>query len=143
MAATSLLWRRRALPLCALAAAALVLVLGAPWARAASLLQFDVWMRDVDRRTVSVQRAINARQIDAAKADARELERLYGLMAEYFVHDYPAADAVQMSQDGRLLAALIPGAIDREAYDEAIEAARTLSKTCNDCHDPYKPLPAR
>jgi hypothetical protein len=61
-------------------------------------------------------------------------------MEQYFVHDYPAADAAQISQDGRLLAALIPGALERQDFDAAAQAARTIALACNDCHDPYKPF---
>jgi hypothetical protein len=118
-------------------------VLSAPLAHAASQFQFDVWMRDVDHLSVSVQRAIAARDLKAAKADAQELERLYALMAQYFVHDYPAADGEQMSQDGRALASSIPAALDRQAFDEAALAARDIARACNDCHDPYKPLPPK
>jgi hypothetical protein len=127
-------WLRLAVPACAW------LMLASPVSRAASQLQFDVWMRDIDRRSVSVQQHIAARRLDDAGVDARELERLYGLMEQYFVHDYPANDAAQMSQDGRLLAALIPGALDRQDFDAAAQAARTIALACNDCHDPYKPF---
>jgi len=127
-------WRRLAVPAIA------GLLLAAPSIQAASQLQFDIWMRDIDRRSVSVQRHIAAQESDAANLDARELERLYGLMEQYFAQDYPAADAAQFSQDGRLLAALIPGALERGDFEAAARAARTLALACNDCHDPYKPF---
>jgi hypothetical protein len=117
----------------------LALLLALP-ARSASVFEFDVWMRAIDQRSVSVQRHIEARRLDAATADARELERLYGLMERYFIDDYAARDGAQISQDGRLLAALIPGALQRGDFDAAARAARDIALACNDCHDPYKPF---
>lgn len=115
-------------------------LLGAPASRAASQFEFSVWMRAIDQRSVSVQKHIAARNLDPARADARELERLYELMERYFQHDYPAEDAVKVSRDGKQQAAFIPTALDRNAYDEAAKAAREIALACNDCHDPYKPF---
>jgi hypothetical protein len=109
-------------------------------ARSASVFEFDVWMRAIDQHSVSVQRHIESRRVEAATADARELERLYGLMERYFINDYDARDGAQISKDGRLLAALIPGALERSDFDAAARAARDIALACNDCHDPYKPF---
>jgi len=109
-------------------------------ARAASMLDFDVWMRAIDRRSVDVQKNIEARRPEAAIADARELARLYALMAQYFVDDGHAADAVQMSRDGLALAQAIPPAIAAQHYEAAASAALELSHACNDCHDVHKPF---
>ena len=79
--------------------------------QAASRLEFAVWMRSIDAKTVSVQRHLAAGRTTEAVADAQALQKLYADMARYFEHDYPAADAV------------------------------AISLACNDCHDPYKPLP--
>ncbi|MBW8757654.1 MAG: hypothetical protein JF586_08600 [Burkholderiales bacterium] len=124
------------------AVAALAIVAGAATtARAASMLDFDVWMRAIDRRSVDVQRHIDARRTDAAVADARELARLYGLMAAYFADDAHVADAVEMSRSGQALAAAIPGALAAQDYDGASRAAVDLAHACNDCHDVHKPFP--
>jgi hypothetical protein len=122
----------------ALVAVGLSLAFGA---HAASMFDFDVWMRAIDNRSVSVQKHIAARNHDAAIADARELERLYERMERYFERDYPAEDATKISREGKLLAASIPGAMQRTAYEEAALAARDIARACNDCHDPYKPFP--
>ena len=52
-------------------------------ARAASVLDFDVWMRSIDKHSVDVQKNLDARKPEAAAADAQELSRLYGLMTQY------------------------------------------------------------
>lgn len=125
------------------AAAALVAVLAAlpAWrASAASALDFDVWMRAIDKRSVSVQQSIAAHDGTAASEDAREIERLYGLMEAYFVKDGNAATAVTLSRDGKALAAAIPTALAGQDYAAAASAARTLAHACNDCHDTYKPF---
>ena len=108
--------------------------------QAASAFQFDVWMRAIDKRSVSVQRCIAARDVPAANADAAELERLYGLMERYFAEDYPADDAVKVSHDGRTQAASIPVSMALGDFDAAARSARAIASACNDCHDPYKPF---
>ena len=123
------------------AVAALALVATAATAvRAASVLDFDIWMRAIDKRSVEVQRNIDARRTDAAVADAQELARLYGLMETYFVDDGHFADAVEMSRSGKALAAAIPGALAAQDYDKASRAAVDLAHACNDCHDVHKPF---
>ena len=117
--------------LCALAVTA---------ARAASVLDFDVWMRAIDKHSVDVQKNIEARKPEAAVADARELTRLYGLMETYFVDDGHTADAVEMSRTGKAFAAAIEPALAAQDYDAAAKAAVDLSHACNDCHDVHKPF---
>jgi len=109
-------------------------------ARAASVLDFDIWMRAIDRHSVEVQRNIDARRTDAAIADARELARLYGLMETFFADDGHKADAVDMSRSGKALAAAIPAALAGQDYDKAAQAAVDLAHACNDCHDVHKPF---
>ena len=109
-------------------------------ARAASVLDFDVWMRAIDKRSVDVQKNIEARKPEAAADDAQELARLYGLMETYFVDDGKAPDAVTLSRTGKALAAGIPAALAAQDYDGAAKAALELSHACNDCHDNHKPF---
>ena len=109
-------------------------------ARAASVLDFDVWMRAIDKHSVDVQKNIAAGRTDAAIADAQELARLYGLMEAYFVDDGHAPDAVTMSQSGKALAAAIPAALAARDVDGAAKSALDLAHACNDCHDNHKPF---
>ena len=109
-------------------------------AHAASVLDFDVWMRSIDKHSVEVQKNIEARKPDAALADAQELARLYGLMEAYFVADGHADDAVTLSHSGKALADAIPAALAAKDYDTAAKAALDLSHACNDCHDAHKPF---
>jgi hypothetical protein len=125
-----------------LAAVALVMLAAAALtsARAASVLDFDVWMRAIDKHSVEVQKNIDARKTDAAIADAQELARLYGLMEAYFIDDGHAADAVEMSHSGKALADAIAPALSAQDFDAASRAALQLSHACNDCHDVHKPF---
>jgi hypothetical protein len=114
--------------------------LAATVARAASMLDFDVWMRAIDKHSVDVQKNIAAGRNDAAAADAQELARLYGLMAAYFVDDGHAPDAVALSRNGQALAAAIPAALAASDVDGAARSALALAHACNDCHDNHKPF---
>ncbi|MEY8878120.1 MAG: hypothetical protein AB9M60_16530 [Leptothrix sp. (in: b-proteobacteria)] len=108
--------------------------------QAASQLDFNRWMRSIDQRSVSVQKRIASGEVEAAHADARELEQLYQRMADYFVAAGQAADAVQISVDGRDLAAQAQAALARADGAEAARATRAIALACNDCHDVYKPF---
>jgi hypothetical protein len=130
----------RQLPRTAGLLVAVLAALSAWRASAASVLDFDVWMRAIDKRSVSVQQRIAAADVAAAADDAREIARLYGLMEDFFVKDGNAADAVALSHDGKVLAASIPAALAAQDYGAAALAARTISHACNDCHDSYKPF---
>jgi hypothetical protein len=119
----------------------LVALIAAPLTQAATRHDFAVWMRDVDHKTVSVQKHIAAGRTQEAVADAQALQKLYADMATYFERDYPAADAVALSRDGERHAAAIPTHLAQGDTAAAVQAARAISLACNDCHDPYKPLP--
>ncbi|MBA4218568.1 MAG: hypothetical protein EKK52_00050 [Burkholderiales bacterium] len=120
----------------------LLLVCGATsFSEAATRLQFSVWMRAIDNKTVSVQKHLAAGREAEALADARALQQLYADMAAFFERDYPAADAVAISRDGERLAAAIPVHLATGDAVGAAQAARAIALACNDCHDPYKPLP--
>jgi hypothetical protein len=129
----------RSTPRGAIAVIALA-VAAATAARAASVLDFDVWMRAIDKHSVDVQKNIAAGRPDAAVADAQELARLYGLMEAYFVDDGHAPDAVTMSRSGKALATAIPGALAARDVDGAAKSALELAHACNDCHDVHKPF---
>jgi hypothetical protein len=121
-------------------AAIMLAATAATVARAASVLDFDVWMRSIDKHSVQVQKNIDARRTDAAIADAQELARLYGLMEAYFVADGQKPDAVDLSRSGKALAIAIPTALGAQDYDAASKAAVDLAHECNDCHDVHKPF---
>ena len=116
-------------------------LLAAPLAQAATRLDFAVWMRAIDNKSVSVQKHLAAGRQPEAEADARALQQLYADMAAYFERDYPAADAVAISRDGERHAAAIPAHLAAGEAAAAAQAARAIALACNDCHDPYKPFP--
>lgn len=118
-----------------------VACLAAPLVQAATRLDFSVWMRAIDNKSVSVQKHLAAGRHTEAVADARTLQKLYADMATYFERDYPAADAVAISRDGERQAAAIPTHLTQGDTAAAAQAARAIALACNDCHDPYKPFP--
>ena len=119
-----------------------IALLAAPLAlQAASRLELGRWMRAIDAKSVSVQRHLAAGRNDEALTDAQALRQLYADMTAFFEKDYPAADAAAFSRDGERLAAAIPVALAQGDITAAKGAARAIALACNDCHDPYKPLP--
>jgi len=128
----------RGAPLRWLAGGSLALAAGAAWA--ASALDFDVWMRAIDERSVAVQKHIAAGDAAAATLDAQTLEHLYGLTEDWFTRDGQAPDATAIAHDGRALAAAIPVALAASDFAGAANSARAIARACNDCHDTYKPF---
>jgi hypothetical protein len=118
-----------------------IALLVAPLCNAASKLDLGIWMRAIDHKSVSVQKALAAGRHDEAAADAQALQKLYADMTAFFEKDYPAADAVGFSRDGERQAAAITTALAAGDVTAARGAARAIALACNDCHDPYKPLP--
>jgi hypothetical protein len=100
----------------------------------------DARRRGPELREACIARAAAGRTDDAV-ADAQALRQLYADMTLFFEKDYPAADAVTFSRDGERLAAAIPTALEQGDVTAAKGAARAIALACNDCHDPYKPLP--
>ena len=118
-----------------------IALLIAPLCQAASKLDLGIWMRAIDHKSVSVQKALAAGRNDEAAADAQALQKLYADMTAFFEKDYPAADAVGFSRDGERHAAAITTALAAGDVTAAKGSARAIALACNDCHDPYKPLP--
>jgi len=109
-------------------------------ALAASVLDFDRWMRRVDKASVAVQRNIASHDDTAALADAKQIEELYGLMEQFFGADGQPGDAARMSREGRELASAMTVAIGRQDYDAASKAAISIARACSDCHHLYRPF---
>lgn len=124
----------------ALVASVAATLLWSPLAPAASIFEFDVWMRAIDQDSVAVQKNIASGDLDAAKRNAQRLEDLYERMERYFAVDPQAQDAVQVSREGKALAATIPAALDARRTEAAADAALRIARACNDCHDTYKPF---
>lgn len=106
----------------------------------ASVLEFDVWMRAIDKHSVEVQKLIARREAEGARQSAAEIARLYALMERYFEADRPAADARDLSRTGREDAQAISTALETGDFANAADAARRVARACNDCHDLHKPF---
>jgi hypothetical protein len=122
------------------AATGLLLGALAATASAASYFEFGVWMREIDRSSVELQRSLSRHDADAAREHARKLALRYGQMLQFYRRDLPAADAAEIAQQGRDWAERIGTAIDQQDFNGASDAALRISRACNDCHDNHKPL---
>ncbi|HSW09241.1 hypothetical protein [Aquabacterium sp.] len=111
--------------------------LGAP---AASFFEFGVWMRALDQHSVEVQRSLGRRDAEAARGHARRIEQLYAQLEVFYAQDGRTPDALEISRDGKALAAGIGPLLDRQDFQAATDAAVRLARACNDCHDNHKPL---
>jgi hypothetical protein len=109
-------------------------------AAAQSIFDFDDWMQRIDDGSQDLQRHITARKREAAVDSAREIEQLYGLMEKYFERRSESADAVRISREGRVLAALVQKDLAGQRFVAANKKAVEIARGCRGCHINYKPL---
>ncbi|WP_423014179.1 hypothetical protein [Undibacterium sp. Di27W] len=107
---------------------------------AASMLDFDIWMRKIDKKIVDVQKRISQKEDEAAIQSAEEIEDLYLKMENYFIQIKHPDEAVQMSRDGKDAAAIISASVRNQDYDKGTLAAVSIAKACSACHDNYRPF---
>ena len=107
---------------------------------AQSIFDFDDWMQRIDDGSQDLQRHITARKRDAAVDAAREIEQLYGLVEKYFEKRSESADAVRISREGRVLAALVQKDLAGQRFAAANKKAIEIAHGCRGCHINYKPL---
>lgn len=107
---------------------------------AASMLDFDIWMRKIDKKIVDVQKRISKKEDEAAIQSAEEIEDMYLKMENYFIQIKHPDEAVQMSREGRQAAAMISASVRNQDYDKGALAAVSIAKACSACHDNYRPF---
>lgn len=116
------------------------LVLAAGSAAAASIFEFDLWMRAIDQRSQAVLLNLQRRDVPAAVADARELERLYHLMERFYEERGEHDDPLLLSWDGRQRAASTARLAEAGDLEAAFQAALGIARDCRACHDRFKPI---
>jgi hypothetical protein len=109
-------------------------------AGAASIFEFDRWMQQVEKRALSLQKSLDRGDANTAIADAREIERLYRNMEEYFVLSGDAASAVELSKKGWRDAVDIAARAATNDTDGARSLIKGMMEDCRTCHREYKPL---
>jgi hypothetical protein len=109
-------------------------------ARAASILEFDLWMQRIDRHSQDVLRHLARQEAPAALVDARELAALYRSMEGFYAERGHADDAELAAFVGRDHAESAVQAIQRGALKEAADEASALARECRDCHIRFKPI---
>lgn len=109
-------------------------------AAADSILEFDVWMQKIDRHSQSVLLALKRQDAASATAEARELERLYGLMEHFYEARGEHDDPLLLSWDGRQRAARAASLVERGDFAAAYESALGIARDCRACHDRFKPI---
>ena len=109
-------------------------------AAAQNLFDFDDWMQRIDDGSQDLQRHIDKKDAESAKAAAQEIEELYGLMEKFFEKRGNADDAVRWSREGRVFAARAQADLDARRFGAAKTKALAIAHACRDCHFVYKPL---
>jgi cytochrome c556 len=118
----------------------LMLLLPVLKAGAASVLEFDRWMQQIDRHSQSILRAIAAQNRDQASADAQALADLYRRMEQFYEQRGGADDAVLASYVGRDHADSALQALGQDDFTRAAAEAAQLARDCRSCHLQFKPI---
>lgn len=106
---------------------------------AASMFEFDSWMRKIDLRSVEVQRKLARQDSAGAAAEARELELLYAQMQRYF-EDKGNERGAELSRADKERAGNIRLAVDGADYALAESHAVQITQACSGCHELYRPF---
>lgn len=130
-------WRTRCLIAAGSVAGCALLAAGVG---AQSLLEFDLWMQRIEKRSLSMQRSLQRQDAPTSIADAREMLELYQRMQQYFVDRGESGSAVELSAQGRELIAKVIESAGSANYAVALQSAIALANDCRDCHEEYKPL---
>ena len=105
-----------------------------------SILEFDIWMQQIDARSQSVLRNLARRDADASAADAREIGRLYKLMEDFYERRGDSYDAALASYVGRGWADDVVQSVGNKDFEKAANAAAEIARDCRNCHIRFKPI---
>jgi hypothetical protein len=95
-------------------------------------------MQNIEDLNKSLASNIALRNAPATLSDARELDQLFAQVETHFVQRGDAANAVELTQKSRTLAAQIVKSATSGDFGAATDAATDLSRTCRTCHTFYK-----
>jgi len=107
-------------------------------ASAAQVTIDEDYMQTMEDRQKSLSKNIGVQNDQGANEDIKELEDMFGEVAEYYVAKGNAKDAVDWSNESKDLSIAIEKYVAAKDYDNATIAATTLAKTCKSCHRVYK-----
>jgi cytochrome c556 len=100
----------------------------------------DDVMRSMDDAIKDLEPVIAAKNPKSATEDAEAIRDGLRWTEQYFVKKGAADDAVQYAQKAELMTEAVLKDLGANDLESASAAARTLSKSCKNCHDAYKPL---
>ncbi len=107
-------------------------------ASAAQVTIDEDYMQTMEDRQKSLTKNIGVQNAQGANEDLKELEDMFGEVAEYYVAKGNAKDAVDWSNESKDLSIAIEKYVAAKDYDNATISATTLAKTCKACHRVYK-----
>ena len=100
----------------------------------------DDSMRDMDDANKDLQPVLDARNADAALADAQVIQNVLKETEAWFVRRGGTESAVKIAQQGEESIESVITAVHNSDFDAASTAARDAARNCRSCHDIYKPL---
>jgi hypothetical protein len=116
-----------------------ILLAGAVYAEAA--FDFETLMEAVDNNSHNLQGNIAGKDAAGTVALAKDLQKEFKLVEEFFAKRGNAADAVTDAKRYQDMAAEIIKFAEANNFDAASNKAIEISKSCDEaCHDTYKPL---
>lgn len=96
------------------------------------------FMQIMEDRQKSLTSNLALKNAQAATADVKELEEMFGDVEAFYAHKGNADDAVNWSKESKQLATVIEKYVASNDFDTASQTSATLAKTCKTCHRTYK-----
>ena len=118
----------------------IILLLTAGVALAQTVDEFDAWMRTIDERNQSAQRAIANKDATTAAADAKTLQETFKLVEGFWKKRSNTAEAVELAQQAQQFAAEAIKSANQKDFEAASAQTIKIAGTCTACHRLYRPL---
>ncbi|MBV8841840.1 MAG: hypothetical protein JO307_03420 [Bryobacterales bacterium] len=102
--------------------------------------EFDAWMRTIDEKNQSVQRAIAEKDAATAASDARTLQDTFKLVEGFWSKRGDAPYAVELARNAQEFAAGAVKSATQKDFEAASSQTIKIAGTCTACHRLYRPL---
>ena len=126
-----------AMPKAQITCAVGVLLLFGGTALAESQDEYPGWMQKIGAAVASLRANVEAKHLEAAAGDAKELEAIFQRVAEFW-QKRDAADAVRFAKRAHMSAAAIAKAAAQNDTARIASELDDLRATCGSCHNVHR-----
>jgi len=98
---------------------------------------YQKWMKTVGATSGSLRKNLDAKNAEAASADAKKLEDIFGQVHDFW-HKKNADDAMTLAMSARDGFHEVAGQASAGKFDDAAASLKKASATCGACHNVHR-----